>query len=639
MTLTVEDDFREFVVACWPDLESAAFLVTLDPERARVVTAESLADLHQRWREALDEGVPGARARSAVLTAAVGATSLPRPGRPGRPVSGGSPVVEDDPPAPSEEGPDEQADAVVDALVTQLRAATPLERAVVAGRAVWAMAPEEVAGSLGAPVGSVRAAAASLHVRLATAHDAARDAQGLPPAEWALERDVADAVDVLLRGVPDPPDPAALVSERRRVVRRRSLLVAGAGAALLTGAGAWWLSSDRPAGPTPGSAAATLPGPDDPRWARTSTWHPRGVLASDLGVQALVIARTASGSRLLWADDVGDRRLVVAVALDYSLSPGSDLRVWHGPRGADPRALEDAPLTLTTIEGVRDVVALTLPQGFRGLGRSASTLVVLGRPTVRSASFSRLVRPTTAGTIERDWVELPLKDGVAATVLPDPVSAAMRIRVAGFDGPPATTDPLWLGRDLVDVAPAAFTRAVHTFVQRVTGIPATRLRTEVVADSPVSGSILDATAISATDGDGRVVALRTVTPEGAVLSSVVVTDDGRAEGGAVVLRPAHVLLAESASDPIVERVSDMREGFARYLVVAPGAASVQMRGTSQSAYPLSEPVATKGKAAAVVPVRNAGEAATFRVVTRDAAGNTLFDGVPAATRFLLDLWS
>ncbi len=58
MTLTVEDDFREFVVACWPDLESAALLVTLDPERARVVTADSLADLHRRWREALDEGVP-----------------------------------------------------------------------------------------------------------------------------------------------------------------------------------------------------------------------------------------------------------------------------------------------------------------------------------------------------------------------------------------------------------------------------------------------------------------------------------------------------------------------------------------------------------------------------------------------------
>ena len=634
MTLIVEDDFREFVVACWPDLESAALLVTLDPERAREVTADALADLHQGWREALKEGVPGAMARSTVLTAAVGATTTPRPGRSGR---GASSPEGTDPP-PSGEDADEQTDAVVDTLVMVLRTASPLERAVVAGRAVWGLAPEDVAQSVGAPVGSVRDAADSLHGRLAAAHDAARNASGLPPAEWALERDVAEAVEVLLRGVSDPPDPAALVSERSRVVRRRSLLVAGAGAAVLAGGGAWLLQRDEAAGPVAASVP-TRPDRDDPSWSGTSTWHPRGALASDLGVQALVIARTASGSRLLWADDVGDRRLVVAVALDYRLSAGSDLRVWHGPRGADARTLEDAPLTLTTIEGVRDVVALSLPQGFRGLGRSASTLVVLSRPTVRSASFSRLVRPTPAGTIERDWVELPLTEGVAATVLRDPVSAAMRIRVAGFDGPPVTTDPLWLGREVVDVAPVAFTRAVHAWVQRATGIPAARLRTEVVADSPVSGSILDATAISATDGDGRVVALRTVTPEGAVLSSVAATDDGRAEGGTVVLRPAVVLLAEHADEPIVERVSDLRPGMARYLVVAPGAAGVQMLGTSQSAYPVSEVVATKGRAAAVVPVRNAGEGVAFRVVTRDAAGNTLFDGVPAGPRPLLDLWS
>ena len=66
MTLTVEDDFREFVVACWPDLESAALLVTLDPERARVVTAESLAGQHRDGVKPSMRGCAGALARSAV---------------------------------------------------------------------------------------------------------------------------------------------------------------------------------------------------------------------------------------------------------------------------------------------------------------------------------------------------------------------------------------------------------------------------------------------------------------------------------------------------------------------------------------------------------------------------------------------
>ncbi|HWO51204.1 MAG TPA: hypothetical protein VNN23_06390, partial [Ornithinibacter sp.] len=79
MTLTVEDDFRDFVAARWPDLEGVAFVVTLDPATARRVTTDALATLHQQWREALDEGQPGATARRSVLTAAVAAVAAARP--------------------------------------------------------------------------------------------------------------------------------------------------------------------------------------------------------------------------------------------------------------------------------------------------------------------------------------------------------------------------------------------------------------------------------------------------------------------------------------------------------------------------------------------------------------------------------
>ena len=69
MTLTVEDDFREFVAARWPDLEGVAFVVTLDPATARRVTTDALATLHQQWREALDEGRPGATLSSSTAYA------------------------------------------------------------------------------------------------------------------------------------------------------------------------------------------------------------------------------------------------------------------------------------------------------------------------------------------------------------------------------------------------------------------------------------------------------------------------------------------------------------------------------------------------------------------------------------------
>ena len=67
MTLTVEDDFRDFVAARWPDLEGVAFVVTLDAAAARRVTTHALATLHRSWRDALDEGRPVAQARRSVL--------------------------------------------------------------------------------------------------------------------------------------------------------------------------------------------------------------------------------------------------------------------------------------------------------------------------------------------------------------------------------------------------------------------------------------------------------------------------------------------------------------------------------------------------------------------------------------------
>ena len=252
MTLTVEDDFREFVAARWPDLEGVAFVVTLDAATARRVTTDALATLHQQWREALDEGRPGATARRSVLAAAV------RGGDRARRPAAAAPSTRWPArcrPAP----PDPWADPATTtrcctALEAVVRAATPLERALVAAGSVWGAGPDEVADLLGMPVADVRERAAALRGRLAAAHDAARVAEGLAPADWALDVDLDAVVEHLLAGQGDPPDPAALVEDRRRSVRRRSV-VAGGAAAVAAGAVGWWLAF----APWPGPGRAAPP--------------------------------------------------------------------------------------------------------------------------------------------------------------------------------------------------------------------------------------------------------------------------------------------------------------------------------------------------------------------------------------------
>ncbi len=635
MSLTVEDDFRDFVVACWPDLESAAMLVTLDADTARRVTADALAGLHDQWQEALDRGVPGALARRAVLGAAVAATGPSDHGH----STAGAPVAGDEPVSGSSDPARGPGDAVVLVLADVLRTATPVERAALAGESWWSLHPAEVATLLGEPVTPVVRGSSALRARLVSAHYAARVAEGLAPAAWSLDHDLDAAIGLLLEGLDDPPDPGALVEERRLTVRRRSLLV-GALGTLAAGAAGWWVLLDGTdvAGPAP-REAATTPGPRDASWGSTSSWPARGRLAGDRGVEALVLARSTQASRLIWADDVGSRRIVIAAVLDASESLHTVVRAWQGPRGADPTGLADVPLTLSTIGGVRDVVALTLADRDEAGSSRSSLVIVLGHPTEQDAAYSTLVVPTPGGGIRRRWTPLTLEEGVGVAAVDRPLSPATRVRVGAYDGPPATPDPLWLGGDSADADPRSFTSAVHAYVERATGIPAWRLHTDVVADSLVHGRVLDPAAPQGAGVDSRVVALRTHTPGGGVLSSVIVTDDARGGGDTAVVRPVVVIPADRANDPVVERVGDERDGVARFLVVAPGAARIQLTSRSPADQAVSEVVPMQGRAAVVVPVVNGSDVAAFRVVARGPDRRVLFDDEPARTEFLLDLWS
>ena len=641
MTLTVEDDFREFVAARWPDLEGVAFVVTLDAATARRVTTEALATLHPQWREALDEGRPGATARRSVLAAAVAAA----PARPQPPAAAGVPGGRE--PVDATSGPDagpppnpwahpEDDDPVLTALEAVVRAATPLERAVVGAESVWGAGPDEVADLLGMPAAEVRDRAAALRGRLTAAHDAARVADGLAPADWALDVDLDAVVEHLLAGQGDPPDPAALVEHRRRSVRRRSV-VAGGAAAVAVGAVGWFAVARGPAAASGALAASgsTRPsGPppaDDPSWGSVSRWAARGRLATDARVQGLVISRASGGGRLLWADDVMGRRLVVS----STLNPGTEdviLQAWQGTSGADPSTLQEVPLQSPFVAAGQGAVPIALATS------PGTLLLVLARPTVTGAQYSPTVRPTRAGTIGRRWVSMSLTAGIGATRWDGDQGPAFRVRCAGFDGPVAGSTQTWVDQGGTD-AFAGFAEETRRFVAAALGRPVESVRTEVVTDAKVGGGVIDPTAMSAQGGDGGVRVLRTTTEDGVVIRSVRVVDDGRARLNWLDLEPPTVLPADTpAEEPVVLRLENARPQVGRFLVIAPGATRVQLLSTSPNAYPVSKVTRTRTGGIAVVDVVNADDAAAFRLVRRDATGRRIGTGVPRTGRDLLDLW-
>jgi DNA-directed RNA polymerase specialized sigma24 family protein len=637
VTLTVEDDFREFVAARWPDLEGVAFVVTLDGATARRVTTDALATLHQQWREALDEGRPGATARRSVLAAAVAAApAKPRPAPTGGPVGPVDPTAgpgAGPPPNPWAEPADD--DPVLTALEAVVRSAAPLERALVGAGSVWGAGPDEVADLLGMPVGEVRERATALRGRLSAAHDSARVAEGLAPADWALDVDLDAVVEHLLSGQGDPPDPAALVEDRRRSVRRRSV-VAGGAAAVAAGA-VGWLALAR--GPAPASGASPSastrpsgpPAADDPSWGSVSRWAARGRLATDARVQGLVISRANGGGRLLWADDVMGQRVVVS----STLNPGTEdviLQAWQGAARDDPATLQEIPLQSPFVAAGQGAVPLALPLS------PGTLLLVLARPTVTGAQYSPTVRPTRAGTIARRWTSMALTAGIGATRWDGDQGPAFRVRCAGFDGPVAGSAQTWVDQGGTD-AFAGFAEETRRFVAAALGAPVDTVRTEVVTDAKVGGGVIDPSAMSAQGGDGRVRVLRTTTADGVVIRSVRVVDDGRSRINWLDLEQPSVLPAATPADePVVLRLDDARPQVGRYLVIAPGAARVQLLATSPNAYPVSKVTRTRAGGVAVVDVVNADDAAAFRLVRRDATGRRIGTGVPRTGRDLLDLF-
>ncbi|PKW26639.1 hypothetical protein [Phycicoccus duodecadis] len=607
MTRTVDDDFEGFVAARWPELETVALVATLDPEPARALVTEALAGLRGRWSQAVEQGAPTAAARSAVLAAVA---ALPDRREPS--AVRGAPLADD-------------ASAVPAALLETLARETPLVRAVLAAGSVWELDPRELAPLLGRGHPAVLDAARQARDRLLAAHREARATDGLAPADHHLDDDLAELVDRLTAGRPEPPDPAALVAERSAGLRRRQLLL-GAGAVAVTAAGAtWFVRGAAGAGaPRPAATTPAPPGPRDPVWAFTSRWPARGPLANDAGIRALVTRAGGPGTRLVYAADLPGVRAAVAVVPQVDDTPGlgSTVKLWSGAPGTPAERLAEVPLALQGVYGTSDLVAVGIPAGDTGV------LLVLTRPTVRSVDFSPVVTLTQGGSIQRIYARLALSAGITAFVLDQRFGTGGRVRAVGYDGPVPAPEQ-WGGVDMYGDDPA---RSLVQQVASATGLPPARLVARILVDSPTDGSVLDATALSPRGEDGRVRVALVRTPERAVVRLAVVSDDGRGSGGILFDAPK-VVPAELAEDPLVIPLDTLPPSTGRYLVVVPGGGATCQFLLADTRRAVSPRTPMKGRTA-VLLVENDDGAGPYRLVVRDRSGAVVYDAVPTPGRDL-----
>ncbi len=604
-------DADRFVAARWPDLEAVALVTLLDPVAARRTTTDALVAVRRGWADAVENGAPTALARHGLVT------RLPH--TPTRLGTSPTPQAQEAPTHLPQlvalvTDPD---DPVPAALLDALAATPPEQRLALAAEVLWDDGP-----SPAPPV------AAETHDRMLAAHRQARAVVGLAPDDGRLRTDLDDLVLRLARSQPEPPDPAELVAGHHRSRSRRTVVLGGlaaAGAAALAWAVVDRRTDSTTATPPRPSTAPTTAGPDDPAWASTSRWPARGPLRSDLGILALV-ARAGPGTRLLWAGDLDDTRVVVATTLLGERPSSTSVRVWTGPARAPAERLDEVRLGFDAILGAEDVVAVGVPR------TEDAALLVLTRPTVTSARFSPFVLPTTTGAVERDSLPVRLRDGVGSLAT-RPWGIAGRVAVSAYDGPPVTPE---------DWNAAAFTSATGApldglldQVASATGLARRDLRGEVLCDSPVVGSVLDTSADSPTGGDGRVLLSSVRLPRGGVVRRLDVRDDGRSGRSGFLVLPAVAVASDQADAPAVYRLDDDPPGTGRFLVVVPeGGATCQLLATSPNAYPVSKVTPMKRRTA-VVSVVNADDAAAFRLVVRDAAGRLVYSGVPPVGQALL----
>jgi len=455
--------------------------------------------------------------------------------------------------------------------------------------------------------------------RLAAALAAARAADGDTPDGGHLQEDLADLVDRLAAVLPPAPGADALASAAEAPrVRRRTMLV-GAGAVLL--GTATWLLRDRWTEPAVPRSTLALP-VDSEAWLDIRTWPPRGALGTDRDVRSFVVlAPGEEATRLLFADDVRDTRIIMGASTGTGFFPELTLRVWIGRAGDAVDRLVEQSLDPTGMALNAAIVPVALPHDGETL------LVVLARPVVDLARFSPFVRLTPQGTIERTWTSIDLTDGVGSALLTARPGVAAR---------------LWCGSYHSDVVcPDAVGRAIDQ------GDPGERLSALVAAHTGLARASLETEVIRSRLGNPGVdllgarhaasAWLTTVrTPDGAIVRDFTVSGLHDDDEGLWEVKPVVV----PASEALAPATLVVREGAETSIVlvsVPEGAATVRIVGFGPYEGFTSATTPVTDRVAVVEAPHPVSFPPGMRIVVRDAAGRTLYAGEPSVGTDLLDL--
>lgn len=604
-------DLGDFVSARFAELHAVAAVTAGDAEAAAHITATALAE---RWDELATTGTPTSTARLAVLTAVLSSTS-------GTAASGTTPRD------PLEMWLEDDRSVARAALTAALAAAPVTARAALAAAHFWDESPVLVAACAKTDPAAVRYQVEVLERTLAHEHAAALGRESDQLA-WALPEALADALEHLAdtAAVPDPVDLVNTV-RTRAAHRRRTRAVATAAAAVLALSAAVALA--RPPR-MPAGSVSTL-ALNAPQWAGLNSWAPRGPLAGDLGVTALVEQRRTvdPGTHLLWAGPVGDTTTVVMTSTRAHADPPRDdsgrqpasgptdaplrLRLWTGRAELGAAGLSPTPIEGPDVPTSHDVLALSIKQGASG---APPVVLVMTRPTVTVALASTGARPGPDGSSRPVGYDLTMTDGV--TMFTERPGFPSRVAVDNTTSSPAGTLPL-ADRLPERGSAAQLADAQRTALAVVTDYAAGSLYPTAVLDEVLAIPDPHSGTLGTEQGPVHLSAVTVATPNGGWVRTTRLCRSELDAGCTFLER----LAAVPADDHAYALLLVEGQPAPTFVAVAPGAATAEL-------------VTEDGQVRDTAGVRNGLAvltssdviATSFRLRLRAPDGHLLYDKVP-----------
>lgn len=600
------DGVDAFVAARYLPLARTAYLVLGETEGATTAALEALDATVAEGARALREGTPTADSRRHLLTRLL----EPEPSR--------------------GERPDLKAAPDLVAIDRAYAVLPTLGRVTLAVEHVEGIDAAGAAPAVGRSATEVAAAREAAVAALVEAARRARPAGPLdPPASEIapVPATIAEALDRRLDlGAPalGALDPVAELRRTARTRRRRNRLVAiGSALGLVLAATlAVRVAADLPvAAPSTGPSGSAMQPPSgvggvaalDPGVPLTA-WRPRGALVGDRKVVSAAERDWPDGTRLLFAGRLGGG--VMVLGWEPSPAPGMvRLQVRGGPGPA-----------ASVLKVPSDTAVVPLVGRARG-GRTP--LLVLTAPGVAAIEVSGHISFGRDGGPLRTFRTVAVRDGVAVTdVLGDRVPA-VRVRVAGYDGPPLNGDDAPSGV----ASPACLQCSASRWADAVSGQTAARIAdatgqavrwVEVLPgfDGRLGPTAVSVAGVGRTVVDGDIACTAYRLPTGRMLTSTAVRArvDGRYVwwGGHLTVEPP----GASSAPPCTQLVVKGPDGSRTYAVAAPGAAAMQLVMTSTRRHVAGDPTPTPAHTAVLTaPPTAPGQQVVLRTV--DPAGQTL----------------